>query len=237
MTNTDTIAPLEARHFWFRGRDLLFRELLRRHAPDASSILDLGCGTGRFAAALHASGLRVIAVDIETPPSLPDGPELLRASAERLPLRDRTIDVAFARDVLEHVADDAAALREAARVLRPGGCLIAAVPGWPSLWSERDVRAHHERRYRRRELVAAVEHAGFAIADVRGYQLALLPAFALSRLLARRAPRSQLRREERLSGPVNSVLAAINRFEVSASMATGLRPPTGSTHVVVAVRG
>ena len=83
----------------------------------------------------------------------------------------------LARDVLEHVDDDAA-LGECPRALRPGGLLVVLVPAWPALWSDRDVRAGHLRRYRRRGLRKLVESAGFTVAELRGYQFVLLPAIA-----------------------------------------------------------
>ena len=234
MTNADTIAPLEATHFWFVARDELFDLLLARLAHHGARVLDVGCGTGRYAAGLAARGFHVVGADPHLPHPLPSGPVFIDASADDLGLRNGCVDVVLARDVLEHV-DDHAALAEFVRVLRPGGLLLAAVPAWPSLWGPRDVAAGHLRRYRRRTLVAAVEGAGFSVREVRGYQCALLPLLAVARWRARRRPESGLQREEQLPAALNRVLLAVNRAEARTARWSWLRLPTGSSLVVVAV--
>jgi SAM-dependent methyltransferase len=90
-------------------------------------VLDLGAGRGHWAALARASGAaRVVALDLT--------PEMVRAAtvpavvadAGRLPVRDARFDVVIAALVLSYLADPARALREFARVLRPGGALIAS---------------------------------------------------------------------------------------------------------------
>ncbi len=63
-----------------------------------------------------------------------------------LPMRSGSIDLVVAFDVLEHILDDAAALREVERVLRPGGCLLVTVPADMDLWSAHDEAVGHVRR-------------------------------------------------------------------------------------------
>jgi ArsR family transcriptional regulator len=93
---------------------------------------DLGCGTGHAAAALAPFVARVIAVDRSgemlhaAKRRLRDLPnvEVRRGELEALPIADRELDSATLLLVLHHVADPAAALVEAARVLKPGGRLL-----------------------------------------------------------------------------------------------------------------
>ena len=95
---------------------------------------DLGCGTGHLAAALAPFVARVIAVDRSgemlqaARRRLRDLPnvEVKRGELESLPIADQELDAATLLLVLHHVADPAAALAEAARVLKPGGRLIIA---------------------------------------------------------------------------------------------------------------
>lgn len=228
------LAEVEDWHFWFVGRDELVLTLLDRF--DAGPrMLDVGCGTGRFAAAASRRGDgAVIAVDRYAPTRA--APAAAAAGdAERLPLREGAVDVVLARDVLEHVDDDAA-LAECRRVLRPGGLLVALVPAWPSLWSTRDEQAGHLRRYTRRALRRHVEAAGFSVEEIRGYQCVLLPVIAASRLLERCAGSATLPRENQPPLAVNALFARINRLEASAARAAWLRPPTGSTLAIVATR-
>jgi SAM-dependent methyltransferase len=224
------IRALEGWHFWFVGRRTLVQGLLARHLePAPQRVLDVGCGTGRLACELLAAGHRVTAVDL-LPESLAaarsDAPDvgLLRADAGRLPLAAGSFDAVTMLDVLEHV-DDVAALAELRRVLRPDGLLVLTVPAVPWLWSHRDDAAGHRRRYTRKRLQAALADAGFAPVELGGYQCALLPALAASRLLGRRGPRLR-DAEERPPALLNAALAWINRRE--AELGPG-RVPFGSS--------
>jgi SAM-dependent methyltransferase len=232
------IAAAERTHFWFDGRRRLVAQLLDRHGPSAgATVLDLGCGSGSSVELLLERGYRAIGLDAR-PEGLaalrarrPDA-WLVRAEAERLPFRDASRDAVLALDVLEHV-DDAAALREIARVLRPGGLLVASVPAHAWLWSFRDEDAGHRRRYSRRGLQGALEAAGLGVVELRAYQFFLLPLVAAGRLAGRGSRR--VRDAEDLPRPaVNRALAAVNRLEVR--LGRRVRWPAGSSLLAVALR-
>ena len=125
----------ESRHFWFTSRAALVSWAATRYFPRASSLLDLGCGTGSLLAALatRRESVRLTGAD-----ALVDGlryarqrltnVELLQLDARRLPFRDE-FDVVGAFDVLEHLDDDQDVLRQMHAALRPirRGRRIAAV--------------------------------------------------------------------------------------------------------------
>ena len=98
-------------------------------------IADVGCGPGAFAAALHARGAQVTAIDsaramLDAVGARGLGCELVEADALALPLAAGSHDAACMVQVLEYIDDPVAALREAARVVRPGGLVLAADTDW-----------------------------------------------------------------------------------------------------------
>ncbi len=139
--------PLWERHakWWQReytdGADVEYEEqiipLVVEHLRGTGRVLDVGCGEGQVARHLAAAGVDVIGLD----PSGPQitrarerggGPRYARASAERLPVADRSVDAVLACLAFEHVGNLPAAVREIARVLVPGGRLLLLV-GHPLL--------------------------------------------------------------------------------------------------------
>ncbi len=153
--------------------------------------LDLGCGTGDLLAAADGRGVAVVGADIalrwlvvaRRRPSLAHA-SLVCCGAEALPLRPATFTRVFSLGMLEHAGDAAGALREARRVLAPGGVLrlrtvnrfsllrephvgVWGVGFLPRRWADRYVRALSGRRYQfhrplsRRELARGLTRAGF----------------------------------------------------------------------------
>ena len=110
-------------------------------------LLDLGCGFGRHAFEGFRRGARVVACDLSRPEltqvralfsamvdegeAPPDGmADATVGDATQLPFRDKTFDRIIASEVMEHIPDDAGALDELARVLKPGGTMAVTVPAW-----------------------------------------------------------------------------------------------------------
>ena len=225
------IADIEAWHFWFEGRRRLVSDLLRRVvAPGGGRVLDIGCGTGAMSRHLAGLGYRTVGVDplagARTPAS--GQVSLVRGDARALPVASGSCAAVLLLDVLEHT-DDARALGEAHRVLGPAGVSILAVPALPWLWSVRDDKAGHLRRYTRRGVLDLVDRAGFVVERWTGYQCLLLPAVALSRWRARRR-RSALAGEEAPGPLINRLFGLVNRMELS--LGRFVRWPIGSSLVV-----
>jgi ubiquinone/menaquinone biosynthesis C-methylase UbiE len=91
-------------------------------------VLEVGCGTGLIMRGLDGRAKRLVGVDI-SPGMLAEarrrGFEVLEGRAEKLPFADESFDLAYSFKVLAHVPEIELALREMARVLRPGGYLVA----------------------------------------------------------------------------------------------------------------
>lgn len=95
-------------------------------------VLDLGAGGGRHAAWLRDHGALVVAGDLVVEPTERGGVDWVRLDGSALPFADGSFDVVLCAEVLEHVAHPAQVVREARRVLAPGGQLVVSVPSaWP----------------------------------------------------------------------------------------------------------
>jgi SAM-dependent methyltransferase len=213
---------LEARHWWFVGRRRIIASILSDLLGERNDlrILDVGCGTGGMLPLLAAHG-RVTGVD--------PAQAAIHYATRRYPGVATLIQVDFPRqlppgvdydlvtlfDVLEHLDDDATALRCAASLLRPGGILIVTVPALPSLWSPHDVINQHHRRYLRRQLKECIEGAGFELSRLSYYNSLLLPAVFATRGIRRRMAKPGDRRSDFRIGSdwLNHRLADLFGFE------------------------
>jgi SAM-dependent methyltransferase len=116
-------------------------------------------------------------------------------------LREEHLDTIVLSNVLEHIPDDAAAVRRFRQILEPGGRLLVLVPALPQLFGAIDEAVGHHRRYTQEALRAVLEENGFAVERLEWMNLAGIPGWFLnSRVLRRRSvPRFQLKVYDRLA--------------------------------------
>ena len=231
--------------YWrYVARHELFRRLWERHrTPQARYVvLDVGCGAGGLLAYLAAHAP-------VTPIGFDLGPEPLAygrkrglnalgvADAVALPIRPASVDLIIAQDVVEHVADDTALLAGMVETCRPGGLALILAPARQGLWSTRDVRLGHYRRYTLEQLTARVAAVGFDILHRTYLDLFLVPLLGTAVALARRtrdgvpdlpvdAPAG--------SGLVNRLLLAVSRVEAAVALRAPL--PLGVAALVLGAR-
>src|SRR5262245_15015440 len=136
------MAAVEDRHWWYGGMRAIAAALLDEAYRERGSlsILDAGCGTGGNALFLRRYGT-VVGIDLAAEATELGGQRLpgvlARGSVIELPFADASFDLVTSFDVLYHraVSDEHGALRETARVLRPGGRLLIRLPAYEFLRS------------------------------------------------------------------------------------------------------
>lgn len=219
--NTEEYANLERverDHWYYAGkRDFVRRWIARvRRLQPHDTLLDCGAGTGKFADEMR-DHCHVLVLD--------DHEESLRRLRERfpaervltltegrIPLDASSVDVVTALDVLEHVPDDAGAVRDFHRVLRPGGLAVITVPASMALWSDWDVVLHHHRRYDRQSLRALFPRESWEIVHANYTNTLLYPAVWGVRRFRRwfpAAPNAE-RAEDKVPAPwLNRLLRAL----------------------------
>jgi SAM-dependent methyltransferase len=212
---------LEETHWWFAARRDFVYSLLQAEKRDAP-LLEAGCSGGPLLLRLRAAGFTDLqGIDVSA-----EGIALAHArgfdhayvmDAARTTFGDASFAAIVASDVLEHIADDAQALREWYRLLRPGGRLYVFVPAFMWLWSGHDVVNLHQRRYTAATLRAALQQAGFAVRRTSYWNCLLFFTIAAIRLLRRpfagntHAPATGDLKP--LPPVVNRALLALLRFE------------------------
>jgi SAM-dependent methyltransferase len=210
---------LEDAHWWYLAvYDLVGRMLQPLRTAGDLLVLDAGCGSGGLVRSLQKSS-RTVGVDIDRD-ALAAGrragtEHLAQASVEALPFRDGLFDAVVSVDVLCHeLCDDAAALREILRVLKPGGRLLLNLPAYNWLMGPHDKAVGNRRRYARRDVEDLLTVAGFRIEHLAYRNNLLFPIACLRRL----AQKALLRSKERydvtaLPGWLNGLLFGVIGLE------------------------
>ena len=177
------LTSLEDRHWWYRERRAILGRQLRR-VPGTGRALDIGAAGGGNTRVLQAHGWQAVALeysDSVADVAMGRGISAIRADARYLPLSSASCGLVTAFDILEHIDEDYLAAAEIARVLRPGGTALIAVPCDMALWSAHDDEVGHVRRYDRSGLVSLIQKAGLTVEQVWSWNVLLRPAVTLRR--------------------------------------------------------
>ena len=191
------MAQVEDRHWWFASRRAIVEHLHRAPGP---------CPRRRYSRTrmwhrrqLSRCSPATAAFTQWIPKTIrsfrhrhAESPRSMRGTLpDQLPFGGLAFDLILMTDVLEHLDDDAAALKALRARLKPGGWLLMTVPAMPWLWSGHDLAHHHRRRYCAADLRPIAQAAGLDVLYLGYFNFILFPAVAAVRLAQRLRPRDQ----------------------------------------------
>ena len=244
---------LEESFWWFAGMREITRALFDSILKGRSElrVLDAGCGTGgmlswfqQYARPDDIFGIDFSQIALEFS-HLRQRQQLTRGSIAELPFADETFDLVASFDVLQHVndADDACAITEFYRVLRPGGTAFVRVAAYNWLRSAHDDAIAVQRRYTLRELTELFRRAGFNIRRATYANTVLFPAAVCKRMIFTPAGRTNAESEVKpwpnalkwmngiMTLPLKLEAHALRHFDLPfgvSAMCLGEKPVAGS---------
>ena len=228
------MAELEGVQWWYAGMRGIARALLLPLLPaegrGGRKILDAGCGTGWNLQDLsgfgetHGVDLSPLAVGT----TRRRGFRVTQGDLLNLPYATSTFDVVTSFDVTYHawVKDDLQAVRELARVLKPGGLMLLKNPALKILWGAHDEAVHSSHRYTRGELESLVKAAGLTLVRSTYANSFLFPVLLSRRFLDRVLDRhgSDV---QRLPAPLERTFGAL--LAIEAWLLRGFNLPIGAS--------
>ncbi len=230
---------VEDHHWWYLGMEQITCGLLDQAVGRGRNlrVLDAGCGTGAVMRYLQPYG-RVTGLDFSVEAlsfcRQRGHDRLSQASVMSLPYADGAFDLIVSFDVICEIGvEDGQALREFARVLKPGGRLLLRLPAYRWLKGQHDVAVHVAHRYHRREIKRKLRLAGLTSEKTSYANMFLFPVAAAKRWSERFTAGRQTGSDLTLDpGSLNGLLRTILSAEAPLIRSIGL--PFGLTVVALA---
>jgi SAM-dependent methyltransferase len=231
---------LYERHWWWRARERVILDVLRRHAPPGGwgpgRVLDIGCGDGLFFDGLAEFGQAVQGVEPAAALVSDDPARRSRIFIGPFDARYQpgcTFRLIVMLDVLEHLDDPVGALRHALSLLDTDGVFLATVPAFRSLWTTHDDLNEHRTRYTKASMRALAAAGGLRI-DRMEYFFHWTYPVKLAQRAVEAATHPAPKPASVPSSPINSALYNLSTWERALVGRLGL--PFGSSLLVVGRR-
>jgi SAM-dependent methyltransferase len=227
-------------HFWYHGFRLFLGSALTDVAAGRTNlrIIDCGCGMGQNMPLLAPHG-RVVGFELEQRAAAAGrefGEPIACADITRIPFPDDLFDLAVSFDVLQVVEPDMAAVREMARVVRPGGYVVLSVAALELLSGDHAEVWNEYRRYTPRTARELAESAGLRVERVSFAFACLFPLMLGVRTMQRLSrPFRGAPSHSDMEVPWAPLNAALMRLlDVEAAVSRYVAMPIGTSLIVVA---
>jgi integrase/2-polyprenyl-3-methyl-5-hydroxy-6-metoxy-1,4-benzoquinol methylase len=248
------LIQMQREHFWYRGRhklllNVLKKEILRQYGKTESlRVMDMGGGCGGWLEYLHIHNFGLfqeLALGDSSMRALSLAEPVVGSFATRyqLDLLDldwrEEWDIVFLLDVLEHIPDHEAVLRQVHRSMRPGGLLFVTTPALKFFWTYNDELAHHQRRYSKQDFRMLGKQVHLELLRTEYFMFFLSPALLFSRILFRppasatpEQRQNHLTRTHRI--PAQSINELFTKlFSLEAAMVNFVNFPWGTSILAV----
>lgn len=228
---------LTAMHEETAGSDHFMDRASRQHALDQLRkyvkgtnpvILEVGCSSGFMLRLIQKNlnnafviGADVVQIPLEDLAIKLSNVPLLRFDLTNCPLPNNSVDAVVLLNVLEHIEDHTAAMKQVHRILRPGGIAVIEVPAGPNLFDIYDKVLRHFRRYRLSDLRGMMKKIGYRIVEQSHLGFFMYPGFWLvkqrnKRLLSEeKIAYKQVVEADIRNTSGSRILAMIMRFELA----------------------
>lgn len=216
------MAETESIHWWYAGRRAILSSIIKTlNLPAGSEILEIGCGTGGNLQMLANFGtVSAVEMDetaLEIASKKTNNRYDIRAGycPDKIPFKDRSFDLIFMSDVLEHIEHDTEAMVAVRQLLKKNGTVILTVPAYQWLYGTHDIFLHHKRRYTASHLRTVISSAGFRSARISYMNTLLFPIAVMVRIkdrLFKSASASGTQVPQALINRIFSFLFSAERF-------------------------
>jgi SAM-dependent methyltransferase len=177
--------------------------------PPSGTLIEVGCSSGFLLRQIRDTypAATLVGADVVSEPLArlsKQHPDIafVRMDLVECALPSEAFDAVVALNVLEHIEQDDAAVRQAFRILRPGGIFVVEVPQGPALFDAYDRQLRHFRRYTSAGLYALLAQAGFDIEYRSHLGFLIYPAFAAAKLAGRGGGRGASADHARVTGQI-----------------------------------
>lgn len=217
VAHLEQLQHLEDSYWWHVAKRELAVGLLERYFPAPGKLVEGGVGSARNLMTFQAMGYDVQGFDV-----MPESVAIaesrgvqaqLHDLAEPWPVADDSLTAVVLLDVIEHIADPVAVLKNARESLVEGGGVIVTVPAYQWLYSDWDQALGHFRRYTMKMLRDQADEAGLRVLQLTHWNAFTLPAAIAVRSYERLMPRHRAAEFPRVSAPTNNLLLRLAAAE------------------------
>ena len=212
----------EEKHFWFISRKKFIYQMMSKYIHFDAKVIEVGAGTGNVSHYLLEQGYKDVSVGemhfngLRYAKQQYGIKECLQFDLFNAPYVDE-YDVVCMFDVIEHIADENAALKKIYQMLKTDGKIVLTVPAHMWLWNREDAIAGHKRRYSKKYIKQILVKNGFEIVEIKFFFIFITPLLFLRTVLHKDSGKAisskEYHQEISISPILNTLLLYLSSFE------------------------